>query len=635
MARIALKIITAYLALGAIAAPAGLFSQVEESGGNRSLLQNTVEVDTSKVYFVRWNTGEIASEYNDTMPVPGLYYYDPAFAQAYPIANLGNTGTAVRSLWWAPERSETGIRLGTRPYELYRWERSQFTYPKSNIPYTRVFAVQGNAPLNSAAERQQNTRFDILFTRPFGDRLDVFLDYKWMDFIGLYSRQRAKVGRLATGFNFTSENGRYRAGFLVMMNAGQWEENGGVVSDSLIIETQPFNIRSNVPVMLPQAQTRLQERQFVLDQRFSLWKWLDLNWVTHYYTGYRRHSDGAPNDALYNENLLIDDRGIRRFGGLTYLDNAFYTPVTLDSASSMRINVGVSHRAAWYERERISEKEAIQQLGAHGKLEWQGEWFDFYANGDSYLTDGLFNYRLRSGIRFKWRDIFTVHGSAFADRHLTALMDTDFTYNGRIAATHPHGFTNTQGLELEAAIKRLGLSGKLRLATVQGQVVFRNDLDAFSQIDDIIPVVQLSLEHKLAWGIFRMHNRLGYQSMDRFTNTLGLPAYYINSTARIEGYIFKRAMWSTIGFNVRYTPAFDNWFYMPGIGEWVRPEPVQTVPAFPLVNGIIQFRVDRFQGFILLENLYSLVDDQIWYTTRGYPMQDFSYKIGILWHFRN
>lgn len=640
MARHTVNILAAaasiWLCLLALPLPAQTGGGTQDGGAaDRSLLADTGPLDTVTVYWRHWESRDILQKYNDTLPHEGLYFYEPGQARMTPFAHLGNTGSPVRSLWWEPAAdTETGLRLGAGAYAALRWNLGTLRYPTASKPYTRVTVVQGTAPINTTAERQQNGTFDLLFTRPFTERLHVFLDYRWLDFAGQYERQRAKLGRLATGLDFISRDHRYTARLLVAMNAGVWQHNGGIAADSLLTDTDPYRVRNNIPVQFNAAASQLRERQFILQQEFSPGGFLpSLRLVSRYYTGYRKHTDLEPDSSFYPEAYLFDDRGLRRYGDLRYFDNELW--LKFSRKGPFRLDVAAAHRIGWHRDEVTRPAISLQQIGIRGRASYRRKAWQFEAAADINRYNGSINYAAHARGSAQLGEWLAITAKAWTRREHTALMDTDFVFNDRRIATANPAHTGATGADFSLHSEKIGLGITGRIATIQGLVYFDSKALAFNRLDPLAGIGQLALNYRLKAGPFRFESRAGIQSMGGHQHIFGLPEHFASGTLRAEGYIFRRAMWATAGIYAQYTPAFQSLGFSPILGEWIVPNDLANINAYTLANFFIQFRVDKLQGFLLLENLSSFLSDTHWYTSPNRPMQDFSYKVGIMWHFRN
>lgn len=612
-----------------------LHAQDEKSEASRkSLLSRAEDEDSLQIAWYHWGSHELEKTYIDTLALDRFNFYEYDYDGKKPFANLGTPATQRRWLWWSPEETETGMRLGLRAFQAFRWDLESYTYPIASKPYTRVVAVQGTAPGNTTFERQQNSRFDILFTRPFTDRLQVFLDYRWMDYFGLYSRQRSKVGRLATGMDYTSPDSSYEGRLLVLMNAGQWEDNGGITSDTFLVATDPYRVRNNVPIHLRRAQSRIQERRFVLDHQIRIFKGLpEIHIQNMYYTSYRKHVDADPDSTFFREAYDLDERGLRRFGQLSYFDNQISIP--LIARPDLHLEGGASYRSGTFKSTILGEEKKFDQAGIFGNLRYDHAKFGVQARTRINWMDSELNYRTEGTITIEPLKSVILKSRIWSQRQRTALMDTDFAYNGTLLHENPSTHTRTLGLDASLHLEKLGLTFSARGAELTNQVVFNRSLNAFEALDGSVRIIQASVDHDLKWGFFSWHNRVGYQSLGDYSEILGMPDYFYTTTMQIEGYVFKRAMWASFGAYMMYVPEFRSLKYLPTIGEFIQAPEAQPIAAYPLVNLYLHFRVDKLQAFIMMENATSIIADQHWFTTPDYPMTDLGYKIGLLWHFRN
>ena len=173
---------------------------------------------------------------------------------------LGNLGGATipQNYFERPQDFDFQMAEAFSGY-LYRMDNVDFYNVKK--PFT-LFTY-----LNAGQKRYLEENFRITHAQNISPSTGVNIDYKSRGTRGIYTWQRARVKDLSVAFSHTGKRYSVHAGYIY--NSVDARENGGIVGDWAVVDTV-FELPSNVPVKLQDAQNRIRNNTFYLVQSFGI-----------------------------------------------------------------------------------------------------------------------------------------------------------------------------------------------------------------------------------------------------------------------------------------------------------------------------------------------------------------------------
>ena len=173
---------------------------------------------------------------------------------------LGNLGGATipQNYFERPQDFDFQMAEAFSGY-LYRMDNVDFYNVKK--PFT-LFTY-----LNAGQKRYLEENFRITHAQNISPSTGVNIDYKSRGTRGIYTWQRARVKDLSVAFSHTGKRYSVHAGYIY--NSVDARENGGIVGDWAVVDTV-FELPSNVPVKLQDAQNKIRNNTFYLVQSFGI-----------------------------------------------------------------------------------------------------------------------------------------------------------------------------------------------------------------------------------------------------------------------------------------------------------------------------------------------------------------------------
>ena len=98
-----------------------------------------------------------------------------------------------------------------------------------------------------------------------------------------------------------------------------------------------------------------------------------------------------------------------------------------------------------------------------------------------------------------------------------------------------------------------------------------------------------------------------------------------------ERRIFKKVLWFSVGFDLRYNLQNNAPYYDPFLGSFY---PVySTSKSFPVLDFFLNLKVKTVRVFLKVDNISSSFGPKGYFSLYGYPAADLSFKVGIKWRF--
>jgi hypothetical protein len=197
----------------------GAGGQSGSSGGDSVIARNRFEDSiTVTIYYLDSTRGtKLDSNINDftrRYPIPATHIY------------LGNTGTATRSILFAPAL-RSGFDPGFHAFDVYKWKLEKVRFYNTTRPYTELGYVLG-----SRAEQL----IDIVHTQNIRPYWNFSINYRLINAPGFFRNQKTNHNNYLFTSWYQSRSKRYNNYFIILQNALQSGENGGIRTDKNYLE---------------------------------------------------------------------------------------------------------------------------------------------------------------------------------------------------------------------------------------------------------------------------------------------------------------------------------------------------------------------------------------------------------------
>jgi len=201
---------------------------------------------------------------------------------------IGHNGNAIRPLLFSPLRSP-GWDMGFHALDPYALTIADTRFMNTTKPYTELGYLVG-----SKAEQQ----ISILHTQNISPDWNFVLQYRLVNAPGTFNSQNTNHNNFRFNTDFTSKNQRYHAYLILMSNALQSSENGGIVDEAFLVNPNPaYEDRFNIPTNL--AQTAYSSRNFFNVKLSTGNRYVDKHFL------FRQQYDFGKKDSIVTDSSVV------------------------------------------------------------------------------------------------------------------------------------------------------------------------------------------------------------------------------------------------------------------------------------------------------------------------------------------
>jgi len=615
--------------------------------------------------------------YLDTARFSGLdssisdYYRRVALKPEY--ITLGNNGNPARSLLYQPVM-KAGWDPGFHAFDLYAFKLSDTRFMNTTKPYTELGYSFGT---------KQEQQVSVVHSQNIRPNWNFVFEYRMVNAPGMFNSQNANHKNLRFSSLYTSKNDRYNLFFVVMNNALQSSDNGGIRSDTFLINQNPaFNDRFNIPTKLSdsvfQTQSfvnvklytgsRYTETQFLLRQQYDFGKKDSLvtdSSVKRFFIPRLRIEHTiryGSNDFLYMDVQKRDSTYYKDRYGVTnppdtvdvhdawrelYNDlSLIQFPVGTNPLQFIKVGASLQMLQAKNYGNAFTgpAKTSISRstnLFLHGEYRnrtrnkrWDMELYgEFYALG-KYAG----NYRAMANLKtlLSSKLGYLELGFENVNRTPSYVFDSATAFpSERASSLTPENITHLSAA-LDIPRLKLRLSGHYYLTT---NYSYFTEFYHVNQANGLFNLLRLGLNKTFVLG-----RRWRWYTDVYFQLTAGpvpvhLPSFYTRNRIAYEGKLLPNLILST-GFDTRWYSGYKADDYSPVNGQFFFQDQ-QTLTIRPDIAYYLNFKIRGFTGMLRVENLNTITTKYGFgfkYANQYaplYPQQSFVFRIGVLWNFVN
>lgn len=590
-----------------------------------------------------------------------LRFFDPAIKQNIVNSSLGNLGTAVQQAYFQSQRRE-GFDLGARAFDLYWFTPQNTKYYFTLRPFTKIayFLGMGSEQL-----------LDVMHTQRITKDLQLGIQYYHINSTGFYQRQDAVHHNFRFFGRYQTPNKRYK--LLVNYNHNEFSvmESGGLKNDSNFIfnglitsgGTVVYNVnRKTYPVMLDSALNRWSNNSVAVIHSYSFQRkatdslqlqderpLFTLMHRIQYENRENRFRDGRPNLVYYPE-VLHDSSLSRHRIFLNDMQNEFRAILSLRKKfkSNSPFYAGIRHQfidvkntVGFNRGDTLEFDSAMLHQNWHNINVLGGIRLDItdkilIETEGSYFFAGynLNDFHVGGAIEYHSSDTSKVQ------HHIRAFVSyAQFqpAYVFRFFRSNHFEWSNTFSPQREL---RAGLYYNVPLWKLE--VEFNSYLlnnymyfDASAhpvQFNNLNTVFTLALRKRFrAWKFFFDNQYIVQYSS---SNIIRIPNFIGRFSFYFESYLFNKALFMNIGFDLWYnTPVKAN-AYNPVTAQFYLQND-QTTGNYPFLDIFLNARIKSVRLYVRLRNVNQRFPDVPYYYTPHHPLQDRSVQFGLSWNFYN
>ncbi len=576
-----------------------------------------IEVDTSRVYYFHIDAVDAKQEFKDTL-LNEFHVYSPIEKGPLYGQSLGNLGSSSRPLIYAIDDHRKGLDFGYHQYDPYVQGRQQFQLIQSEKSVSHLFF---------SSFGQQDFLIKAQFSRPFANNVQLTLDYTRVLQQGFYESQNTRLTNLGMSISKRTDNRTWI--FTAISNADNEAHNGGIQNPA-DLNSDFAEFRTNIPTSISEGQTRNATQEYALNNYFNVKRFEGVQFrheIAFERGSFKYTDDTSANEEFYGD-FLNDDRGIRSFVEYSSWKNSLWASLRLNKFD---LNVGFNY--SFYNINLEARRERIHDLGLIGDVVFDiGKRFNL--TGDAYLGVGenVGEYTVNGYLTGKLVEGVSLKAFGTMQRYRPSILKQEAYINQQVIWDND-GFS--QPLENEIGgtldLTRFGIDVTVK-QLIQTNPIFINQQQRPEQFDGSVLITQFlfNTKHKLLF--LNVKNQIGIQNLTE--NIWQLPSFLSEHEAYLEGFIFKKRMFTRFGARLRTAEAYTLAGFSPVHGYFHQREGIDE-PFFWQADAYLSFKIDRFRAFIRAENLSHAFTDDVFFLTNLYPIFDFKIRLGVAWTLYN
>jgi hypothetical protein len=575
---------------------------------------NILENDTSRVYYFHIDAVKDLTEFSDTL-LNEFHLYSPIEKGQLYGQSLGNLGSSSRPLMYAANGNRKGLEFGYHQYDPYLMDRQQFQLIQSEKAVSHLFF---------SSFGQEDFIVKAQFSRPFANNVQLTLDYTRVLQQGFYNSQNTRLTNIGMSISKKMDNRQWI--FTAISNADNEAHNGGVSDPTQFDNPAIFpEFRTNISTSLSEAQTRNATQEYALNNYFNLKRFegVQFRHEIAFERGSFKYSDENSGNEDFYGDFLNDDRGVRSFLEYGSLKNSLWASLTVN-----KFDLDLGFNYSFYNINLEARRERIHDFGLLANVDF-GISDKFKLAGDAYLGIGenVGEYTMNGFLEGKLVKGISLKAFGTLQRYRPSILKQESYINQQ--AIWQNDFS--QPLENQVGgtldLSKFGLAVTVK-QLVQTNPIFINETQRPEQFDGSIFITQLlfNTNHKLLF--LNLKNQVGLQNLSE--NIWQLPSFISEHEVYLEGFIFKKRMFTRFGGRLRTAEAYTVAGFSPVHGLFHQREGA-VEPFFWQADAYVSFKIDRFRAFIRAENLSQAFTGDVFYLTNLYPVFDFKIRLGVAW----
>ncbi|MCT4603245.1 MAG: putative porin [Marinifilum sp.] len=573
--------------------------------------------------------------------------YNPIYQASISNSYLGNLGSAYQSNIYIDRVNDEGF-LFFNPYRAYMTKPEDILYFNTTTPYTRLFYETGGP------KGQSENLLRVLQTQNITPHWNVGINYDLISSDGQYQNQKTKLYDFTIFSSYKKTN--YSMNMVLNMNRMSAEENGGVIRDSLITDTDEES--ENIQVNLTEGRSKLtnfnlfmnhsygigKEKEIVVEEDTTYSYAIDLMYTLNYEKNSWQFKDENLNKEFYSE-IILDQNSTFDKVEQSSIKNTFQIVFNENENKWIRLGArfGIESEFLKYNLRRNVSQYA-----------WQQKDENIHNN---QLVASLFSL---SGKSLNWKAVgkYVFEGYRQNDFELDYQMikwiggkdsGHGFKLFGRLESATPNFVMEEYYGNHQQWNLNLDKSTELRIGGEYFNKKYRFKIGAnVSQIDNYtyfglnatpeqasggINVLTGYLQKNFKLGNFYLNQSLVGQNSSN-EKLLPLPTLSIYSNNYYKNDFFDGALGLQTGVSVHYNTNFYAPNYMPATGQFFL-QNQKELGDYPKVNVYFNFRIKRTRFFIMYEHANASIGSKNYFSALHYPINPSMLKYGLIWTFYN
>lgn len=567
--------------------------------------------------------------------------YNEVQRNAIEYSHAGNTGSAAYPLVFSANRF-SGFNLGYNQYDIYRYQKDSVKYYQVIRPYTEL-------SINIGLKNEQMFRGQ--FANQHKGIIYYGVDFRRFFSKGIYTNARTNDNSFTLYGIYNSRNKHWNLQADLIFNSFKVQENGGVTTD---VFSGSFFQKTLVPTALTTPENKYNQIDFYLKGSYNIGKKyfvqndtervqtlmpvFKISYQFNVESSKNKFRDQEPDvnyyGSFYNADSVFNDLNYTKVGNAIMLDY-YALKLNGDSAYTDKNFVATAEAGFdYYLLEQNRFKSNTQNFYVAGNFRSNGaskshlfykaavKYFVFGWNQNDLLVDGYAGYD------------FGKYG-AISGNATYQLKEAPYLYERY--TSHPAEWNYNL-----PKTKLFAVGGKYQ----NSKYGLTADFNYY--LVDHLPVYPgLSSPYftTAAEKVFVAHaaNRNGFYGLHldndiwfTYTPDNGVvkntyPMLVTKHSIYYERRVFKKALWFSIGFDLRYNYQYNAPYYDPLLAGFY--PAFTTTKSFPVLDWFLNLKIKTVRVFVKVDNISSSFGPKGYYSLYGYPAADVSFRVGVKWRF--
>lgn len=585
-------------------------------------------------------------------------FHRKRFSQPWNV-NLGNFGTPARSLYFTPE-TRLGPTLGYHVFDIYRYDMDSLQYFNTNIPYSTF-------TFNLGSKLEQFV--SVMHTQNIKPNWNFAAEYHKVNSPGYYQLQRSNHDNAYLTTNYQSINRRYKLYAGIVYNKEQQDENGGIVSDTFLTNSN-FNDRRTIDVRffdpnygqtstIPRSPITNHYRDYgvllkhsytwgstdtlfnedstnmsmEVTPRFSISHEFRLSNEQHTYKDLRpdslRYIQFFSNSFLGGGDDSLFSRQRRRMIDNTVLLNGFFGQRSKQVQFSAGTGLQLDKFGTYFLEGAVFSNITSNYLVGQIKKEAYeaGQWF-YQADAKFYVAGAATGNSLISLVagRELKNDIATI--SAGISQNINNAPYNYTLYISQydtIAASFNKESITSVFASIHSNRFKFNLTARNKLIN---NYIYLNATQLPDQYASTFSLLQVSLQKQFSWKGVVLDNEIVYQQKTTGA-PINVPQFMGRHQLSYERGVFKNALKIAVGAQIRYHNPYKPAGYSPFFNRYYYQDSFQVINE-PVLAGFFNFRIKQFRAFVMVDQLQQIYARNF-ISAEGYPAQNTMIRFGFTW----
>ena len=572
---------------------------------------------------------------SDTTLNPLFTQFDPARKNKWQHVHAGNVGTQTYPLLFHSEFNNRGRQWRDQAFRVYSQQEDDFEFYRLTQAITRAsFYMKPTT---------EKGLFNVRFGRSFANDLNVSLYYNKGSQSANFQNSETIFEDLRVGIRSHSINRAYNCFYLFSFSRNEIEHNNGIRTLTSPNDTDPelVSINSSAANTNIRRFKHLFRHSLSLGKEESAYKLSLAHQVSLFNDRYRFADTGINNqfsNTFYaNFNALDLEGGLRMYSETQVFENrvsllAIKHGTYNKEEPTERIFLlegGISNQLISHLMEPVTSN--LNALSVFGRLDWKLlENIQLNTTANLGFGAAAGSYQLHPSVQVRLKDFIELDGGLDIHALLPSFHQQVLLVNQQEIWANNFNTVRNQRIYGQMKWKKL-IQFQIGLSQHSIQnYVYMDQNQLMRQADNNINIQQISAGIQLKLWRIHLDNEVYFQNIN--STLIRGPKLLGNHSLYYKGHLFKKAMWSKFGFDLRAHDPFQIYAFQPAVGSFYLQDDFTTNWQLNL-DGFFAFKIQKFRFTFRIMDILAPLREEFLFYQHTYAFEPLDYRLGISWDF--